>query len=315
MGIRFLTSTEAGGATETYIDGVWYTNLTSFYVEKQTNYAFSATGSAQGWRADDATWLLGLPFAFPFYSKSYTQCWVDSNGRICLDGPTSSYKPTQGALISNATIAVLWDDIKTDGTAAPGEDIYVAQNSTQLIIRWRGQYYGTLSGVSCAVALYTNGIIRMQYGYGNTSGGMIGLSAGDGSNYIFSSRSQAGSMNASNDVVFPLSEPNRPSVALKIADLTDTNSFDVEASADPASQPWRTIYRFSSSRAIGFGYGYNAWFRSARTCGDAANSVFTNTYKFGYAFGYSGYGERPFLEWATSYTGTAARLFYRVLWK
>jgi hypothetical protein len=182
------------GTTATYsaYDGrVSLTDAASTVWMPQTGYAakdlgtqtFPSGGVAQGWHADEGVWSLNLPFAFPFYGKTYTSAIVSSNGFLQFAGPNTGadYINTNSELIANARIAPLWQDLFTNTS---GSDIYVDTSvSGQIVVRW--QATGGSGRVNVAVTLYSDGRIRFDYGSGNSGlSPTVGISAGDGVNYL-----------------------------------------------------------------------------------------------------------------------------------
>ncbi len=169
------------------------------YLESAQANSFTTSGTARGWHADDNYWGLNLPFDFPFFGNVYTQCWVDSNGKINFDQLGSDFSDTTNELIVARMIAVLWDDLVTDTSP---EDIYVDSGPAAITIRWQAHYYSSGTPVNASLSLNADGQIRMRYGSGNAYGGLIGISGGNSSNYLISSKSQHGSMSNANDIVF-----------------------------------------------------------------------------------------------------------------
>ncbi len=169
------------------------------YSEAISTNAFAASGSARGWRADDAWWPLSLPFAFPFYGQTYTNCYVDSNGRITFDYGQSDSTPSLSELAGRRMIAGMWANLASWWSAG---DIYVDAGADHVTIRWIGTYYISSPAVEFSVSLFPDGSIRCSYGAGNANGGMIGISAGSQTNYLASTFSQSGSMNYAPDIAF-----------------------------------------------------------------------------------------------------------------
>ena len=167
------------------------------FIEKEQPNSHSLTGVARGWHADDNSWTVTLPFDFPFYGKSRSTVHINSNGTLTFDGSFSDYSANLSTFKGREMVAALWDDLSTYSP----DDVYVSQLPDQVTIRWACHY---LSGpvVNVSVVLHLNGTILITYGSGNTYGGMIGVSAGDGQNYVMSARSQAGSMDNASDILF-----------------------------------------------------------------------------------------------------------------
>jgi len=187
----------------------WRTEGT--YSESLETNTHSQSGSAQGWNTDDDWWTVDLPFAFGFYGGSYTQCFVDSNGKLRFDVGDSDFDPSTNKLVNSKMIAVLWRDLSTTGGV---HDIYLESTAQSFCVRWDATYLPGGQPVQAAATLMPDGEIRLSYGEGNSLGGVIGISAGDGTNFLISSKNQSGSMSNSQDIVF---EPVRwlpPGLAL-----------------------------------------------------------------------------------------------------
>ncbi len=141
---------------------------------------FEAVGTAQNWKADNSTWTLALPFAFPFYDGSYTSVQVSSNGFLQFAGPdwAGDRWNSTSSLARNRRIAPLWDDLTTE---YDNDDIYVdTSRSGEVTIRWQTDY----GDVQTAVTLYADGRIRLHDGAENTYlTPTVGVSAGDNLNY------------------------------------------------------------------------------------------------------------------------------------
>ncbi|MHB8524455.1 MAG: right-handed parallel beta-helix repeat-containing protein [Limisphaerales bacterium] len=156
---------------------------------------FSAAGTAQRWQSGSGSYELQLPFSFGFYGQTYDTVYVSPRGFVgfapLLDDPTSS----TSELAQNARIAPLWDSLRTDVGAAA--DIYVTSSSTQETIRWEAVNTRDNSPVRFAVTLFDDGRIRFDYGAGNTNlSPIIGISAGNGVNFLLSPLSGQTSLNS-----------------------------------------------------------------------------------------------------------------------
>ena len=82
--------------------------------------------------------------------------------------------------LANPIIAVLWKDLKTTGVS----DVFVESDTANVTIRWKAVYYSGGSDVNASISLYPDGSIKLAYGSGNANGGFVGVSAGDGENFI-----------------------------------------------------------------------------------------------------------------------------------
>ena len=133
------------------------------YVGEREESTFAETGTAQGWMVDEQ----------------------------CREGSLATLK-------QYPMIAALWDDL----TAYSSGDVYVESATDSVTFRWSGAYYSDGSPVNFSATLYSDGTIRLSYGTGNGKGGIIGISAGDGANWLVDEASESGSMSNAADVVF-----------------------------------------------------------------------------------------------------------------
>ncbi len=167
-----------------------YLPTTVFYNELLVTHDFIGGGVAQGWNMDDESWLYALPFSFPFYGNTYDSVYVCSNGFLDFTNSAHDFSNSTSALHGRTMIAPLWDDLKTNGIAQSGEDIYIHQpDSDSVCIRWRAETWSRTTGtpVNVEVILNRDGTIQFNYGSGN---GLltptIGISRGDSNNYDLS---------------------------------------------------------------------------------------------------------------------------------
>ena len=159
------------------------------YAETNEGNTFSPVGSALYWSGSYNCWSYKLPFEFPFYGKTYSQVYVSSSGVLTFDRYCYSFEEAE--LPNRVMIAPLgrnWDM----------ENIYVSGSDNSVTIRWCGRN----SAGNFSATLCKDGTIRLSYGSGNGSGGLIGISAGDGQN--FRSQVVSGMMNAP-DIVLSVS--------------------------------------------------------------------------------------------------------------
>ena len=158
---------------------VWDLSGEPNYCIERKDSSFSEIGTAMGWQEDDESWLFNLPFEFSFYGKKYTEVYVNDNGTLSFGEALSNYYYDEGVFLMLPMIAPLWDDL----IASQGE-IYVQMNSNSVTFRWDRVYYSYDSQeANFSVTLCQSGDIVFSYGSGNFSG-FIGLSAGDGKNYV-----------------------------------------------------------------------------------------------------------------------------------
>ena len=123
---------------------------------------------------DDCSQVVNLPFAFPFYGKSFTQVTVSSNGYLVLGNTTAtgisnpqlSWTGTTSA--PAGLLSPMWDD----WNPGAGGDVYAGMVGSAYVVEWRDIYrYGQSSGggYSFKVKFFGNG--DFEFHYGNVIGG------------------------------------------------------------------------------------------------------------------------------------------------
>ena len=210
-GVPYAVSLEAIGGVAPY---AWSAGYELGYYEFNSRNSFDEIGEAQDWNDQDGNWEVQLPFEFPFYDLKYSNVWVNANGMLSFGGPCNVWYPKEPTLINNRMIAVLgW---RLDLSCG---NIYLDKSSPGAItVRWKGIYYDANHLVnyplSYSATLYEDGRIRLSYGAGNILGGLVGISSGNGIDYILSPKSYTGdvydsaySLNNAQDIVF---EPQMP---------------------------------------------------------------------------------------------------------
>jgi hypothetical protein len=79
-------------------------------------YPFANDGSwtlSLGGNDDGSTGAIQLGFSFPWFGSTYSQCWINNNGNVTLDGPNGAYTPNGFPMGGNVMIAVFWSDVDT----------------------------------------------------------------------------------------------------------------------------------------------------------------------------------------------------------
>ncbi len=203
-----ITTTILPSGTETVPYSAWleatdgtppYTwDVAEGFTETSQANSFSNVGAAQGWHEDDNCWTMTIPFEFPFFGETHTNLYINSNGTITFDEEFSSWVPDFDTFKTRQMIAPLWGDLTTE---APG-DIYVNLGADSVTVRWGARYVDDGTAVNATAILHSDGRIELKYGAGNANGGLIGISAGDGQNYLLSAKSESGSMDSAEDILF-----------------------------------------------------------------------------------------------------------------
>jgi hypothetical protein len=139
---------------------------------------------------------VNLPFAFPFYNGKFTSMTVEENGALFFDRAALSLTPCTDsfALRVSKTIAPLWSQLTTAGSAQPGEGVFLSQTSAipgtpaTFTVRWAAETFnltaangGRGNPVNIAATLSDDGTILFNYGTGNTEIGQA-LTAAQGCN-------------------------------------------------------------------------------------------------------------------------------------
>ncbi len=169
-----------------------------------TNAFEPASGVAMDWYGDDTAHSYTLPFAFPFYGENHTQIRGHTNGFIDLwplpsNFVGSNYSNSDSGLINNKLIAPLWDDL----LVYPGSSAIYVDESTpgQVTVRWDAVVRGAGALANFAVTLFSDGTIEFHYGAGNAPvTATVGISNGDGINYVLSSHNPATTLTHANSV-------------------------------------------------------------------------------------------------------------------
>ena len=139
-------------------------------------------GESCNWKSDDQSWPYVLPFGFQFFGITYHQIYISSNGFLDFNNDNPSANNSRQSLKNRTMIAVLWDDLTTDGVATADEDIYIDSGSFDSIgFQWIAEQYDSEDPIISEVVLYKHGAIRFNYQISRNSelSPEIGLSAGD----------------------------------------------------------------------------------------------------------------------------------------
>jgi hypothetical protein len=132
-----------------------------------------------------------LPFAFPFYGKSYTKVYPHVDGYIMFDDhpvpwPYIIYERT--FFKTNRCISPFMGKPLVI-ESGDNDGIWYSGNADSACFRWKLSVYGIASTteVNIAVTLYPNGHINFYYGNVNAASMkyIAGLSNGDGVNYKY----------------------------------------------------------------------------------------------------------------------------------
>jgi hypothetical protein len=145
------------------------------YTISQTSGASIVSGVTDiGNHCDDCTTTINLPFAYSFYSQTFSNVAISSNGNLQFAGNNTA---SQNACLPqygfDQTIFPFWQDLVTDG---PGNGVFTSTSGAApnriFNIEWRAAYYSgviSTSSVNFEVRLY-EGQQRFDIIYGDLNG-------------------------------------------------------------------------------------------------------------------------------------------------
>jgi hypothetical protein len=129
---------------------------------------------------DDDAVAVTLPFAFPFFGKTYSQVFVNSDGNLTLGaGESSSLQRDLGRFLSGPPrIAPFFVDLNPGG----GGRVTAGAESGRLLVTWTGvPQYGIPDANTFQVALYPDGRISFAWASDvntNLESGVVGIAPG-----------------------------------------------------------------------------------------------------------------------------------------
>lgn len=172
-----------GASLAALMVGLSATGASAYYTQTAATYdaaqAPTLLSTVSG--CDDCSQVVNLPFAFPFYGKSFTQVTVSSNGYLVLGNTTATTYSNPSLAWEGTTsapagvIAPMWDDWNTGA----GGDVYAGSVGSAFVVEWRDLYrYGQSSagGYTFKVKFFSNGDFELHYG--NVIGGYAGANGG-----------------------------------------------------------------------------------------------------------------------------------------
>ena len=139
-----------------------------------------------GNHGDDTVTSISLPFGFTFYSQTFSNATLSSNGNLQFLSNTNAYNnsclPNSGF---NYAIFPLWEDLRTD---VSGSGIFTSISGSApnrvFNIEWRATYYAGGAAANFEVRLYESQP-RVDLLYGNLNGtgssATVGIQKGTGS--------------------------------------------------------------------------------------------------------------------------------------
>lgn len=154
-----------------------------FETVNSTYDELAATGGAglEG-LGDDDTRRIELPFAFPFYGKTWTEMWVNSDGNVTFgESDTQPATKTIGLFSGGAPrIAPIFADLDPSRTSS---GVRVYSDNTKIIVTWVEVPEFGITGRTNTfqLRLYPNGRIETAYPSVSVANGVTGIAPGSAS--------------------------------------------------------------------------------------------------------------------------------------
>ncbi len=194
-------------------------------IDPDGNFADIGTGYGYGYNSAQG---VILPFEFEFYGQIYGIVTVSAQGYLHLGGPdypNSSGDNDFDQFLDNARIAPLWDNLI--GNPTHQKFFYDESVADQVTVRWNGLNTVDDSEVNFSVTLFADGQIRFDYGAGNTNlTPTVGISAGDGLNYVVATHDGASELGSASSLLFAL-QPG----------FTDIGAYEFQGNSNDTSPP------------------------------------------------------------------------------
>jgi len=216
------------------------TETEDYYTRSEISREYLGGGTAWDFHYDEASWTYNLPFDFPFFGETIpagSTIYVCINGYIDFNDFNIDYSNSGSELANNKRIAPCWIDLKTNGSAQSGEDVYITENAGSLVFRWVAQTYSGAVPVNVELILYADGRIQFNYDGGNDLSATpysptIGISKGDGINCYFAVHNGQKVLTDVDSVLFtpinsvPPSPPGNPFPAHEATDVSVETDLD-----------------------------------------------------------------------------------------
>ncbi len=166
--------------------GLQWVALSESYQESSLGQnQFALVGARQGMQGQDVVMEYPLPFAFPYYGGSHATVWVCNNGFLDFSGPSTDPDNSDAALIAARRICPLWDDLRTN---VGNRDVHIDETVPgQVTFRWDALQVANNGICNFSCTLHVSGAIQFDYGVPNADlTATVGISAGDGNQFIIS---------------------------------------------------------------------------------------------------------------------------------
>ena len=156
------------------------------YSQYEIGDPFPTGGQTTGWTGADTSWVLSLPFAFPFNGMTYNTVNVGSNGILSFGAAVTSPLNAVDGLKAVVALAPYWDRLAMPSS---GGGISVLANAASVTVIWQVKTWIDDRPVNIAARLFPSGAIRFYYGTGNQNisrteyrDKTIGIAMGDAPN-------------------------------------------------------------------------------------------------------------------------------------
>ena len=182
VNLTLVLNYNGGATTNSFSPG----SDTSNYVITVGNGTIVPGTTDIGNHGDDMVTSISLPFGFTFYSQTFSNAALSSNGNLQFLSSTSAYINSCLPNVSfNYAILPLWDDLRTDGS---GSGIFTSISGSApnrvFNIEWRATYFTSHASANFEVRLYESPP-RVDLIYGNLNGtgstGTVGIQKDTGS--------------------------------------------------------------------------------------------------------------------------------------
>ena len=157
----------------------------TLYTFQTSADSYDAAAASQGTAirlGDDDSHQLSLPFAFPFFGKTYQSIFINSDGNLTFsEGDNASTDRSLGRMVAGPPrIAGLFADLDPSKTPA---GVTVTSSATRFIVSWSRvpQYssFGIGTLATFQIRLYPDGRIQVAYDGISVSGAVVGIAPGD----------------------------------------------------------------------------------------------------------------------------------------
>ena len=262
-------------------------------------------GTNAGVNGDDTGATISLPFAFPFYDKTYTQVYATSNGLLCLEQTSSTFSnrniPTTYV---KGFIAPYWDDLSV--YSSWGAHVYYLTGGSApnrwIAIEWHRAscpflYSGSSYQITFEVILYENGLIICSYqdvttsysSYSKGGSATAGINSPDGTTgvkYSYNQKKLQDHMSiyyithktkvwelellngdgVQNNILYPLKDEYYVIRTKVSSDIGPEGLSCVEVTLGPGKEDIRLVYDFETDLFIKENDNYGAVYLNTSLC-------------------------------------------------